>query len=102
MTKDHSLVQDLIDMGALIQVNGSSILAREGFKQASWVKKLLKEGLVHVVGSDAHDSESRPPEMDKVADFLEKKVGTEYARELLRINPLTILAVPRRKKNAAD
>ena len=100
LTKSTLQIQDLIDMGALIQMNASSILAREGIKQAAWCKKLLKEGLVHVVASDAHDSETRPPEMDRVANYLERKVGEEYARELLRTNPMTILAIPRRKKDA--
>lgn len=102
LTKSTMQIQDLIDMGALIQCNCSSLLAREGYKQAAWVKKLLKEELVHVIGSDAHDSEERPPELDKAADYLEKKVGIDYARQLLRINPMTILGVPRRKKNASD
>ncbi|MBR3243113.1 MAG: capsular biosynthesis protein [Parasporobacterium sp.] len=98
ITKSPIQIQDLIDTGALIQVNAGSILAREGYKQSAWCKKLLKEGLVHVVASDSHDSESRPPEMDKVCDYISKKFGEDYARELLRINPLTILNVPRKKK----
>lgn len=101
MTKSVLQIQELVDMGALIQVNAGSILAREGIKQAAWCKKLLKEGLVHVVASDSHDSESRPPEMDKAADYLQKKFGEEYARELLRINPLTILNVPKKKKTGS-
>lgn len=102
MTKSVNQIRDLIDMGALIQCNAGSILAREGIKQAAWCKKLLKEQLVHVVGSDAHDSETRPPELEKAYDYLERKFGEDYARRLLRINPMTILAVPRRKRNASD
>lgn len=93
---------ELIEMGAKVQVNASSILNREGLKQAAWVKKLLKERLVHVVASDAHDSETRPPELDAAYRFLERKVGVSYARALLRINPYTILDMPRRKRDAVN
>ena len=102
LKKNISLVRELTERGALIQVNAGSILGREGIKQAAWVKKLLNEELVHVVASDSHDSDTRPPEMDKVANHLEHKVGTEYTKELLRINPLTILGGSRRNEDAFD
>ena len=86
-------VQRLIKMGAKIQVNAGSLLGREGIKQMIWTRKLLKEGLVHVVASDAHDTESRPPELAKAATFLEKKLGQSKAEELLWKNPLEILNV---------
>ena len=86
-------VQRLIKMGAKIQVNAGSLLGREGIKQMIWTRKLLKEGLVHVVASDAHDTDSRPPELAKAATYLEKKLGQNRAEELLWKNPLEILSV---------
>ena len=86
-------VQRLIKMGAKIQVNAGSLLGREGIKQMIWTRRLLKEGLVHVVASDAHDTESRPPELAKSADYLEKKLGQNKAEELICKNPLEILNV---------
>lgn len=86
-------VEKLIDMGAMIQMNVSSILGREGRKQASWCKKLLKAHLVHVVASDAHDPEERPVELGLCAEYLERKFGAELAEELLCINPFKILNI---------
>ena len=86
-------VERLIDMGAMIQMNASSILGREGRKQASWCRKLLKAGLVHIAASDAHDPDERPVELDLCADLLEKKYGAELAERLLCTNPLKILNI---------
>ena len=85
------LVEELISLGAKIQMNCSSLHGREGHKQASYCKKLLKKQLVYVVASDAHDTEGRPPELHLAADYLIRKYGEEYAGQILSENPLKIL-----------
>ena len=84
-------VAALIDMGALIQMNASSVTGAEGRRQAAWCKKLLKEDLVHVIASDAHDPSDRPPELSQCAAFLERKFGEDRAEKLLWTNPIQIL-----------
>ena len=85
------LAEELIELGARIQMNVSSILGREGRRQASYCKKLLKRHLVHVVASDSHDTELRPPELAACAAHLERKYGAAYAQELMHTNPINIL-----------
>jgi protein-tyrosine phosphatase len=88
---DLEYVEKLIGLGAKVQVNAGSILGREGRRQALWARKLLKADLVHVVASDAHDTQYRPPELEKCSQYLEKKFGAEYANRLLYENPKKIL-----------
>ena len=90
-----SCIRRLIKMGAKIQINAGSLLGREGIKQMLWARKLLKEELVHVVASDAHDTESRPPELANAAIYLEKKMGGEKAKKLLWDNQIMILNIRR-------
>lgn len=90
--RDLNKVEHLIRAGAYIQVNASSILGKEGFKQKGFCKKLLKEGFVHFIGSDAHDLRRRPPCLGECADYLEKKTGKENVRKLMINNPLKMLA----------
>ena len=85
-------VSALIQSGAKIQMNAGSILGREGFRQALWSKRLLKKSLVHVVASDSHDPELRPPELDACMKVLRKIVGRDDAMALLRDNPIKILS----------
>jgi protein-tyrosine phosphatase len=84
-------VRQLIDAGAMIQVNANSILGDEGFKRRMFTRKLLKYQLVHVVASDAHDPRYRPSKIAQCATYIEKKMGPEYAQIVLRYNPLSIL-----------
>lgn len=88
---DLEAVEKLVALGAKVQVNAGSILGREGYRQALWARKLLRAGLVYVVASDAHDTEYRPPELDKCFQYLEKRYGREFARKLMYKNPKSIL-----------
>ena len=87
-------VAELAELGALIQMNAGSLTGAEGRRQASKCKKLLKERLIHVIASDAHDPEERPPQLAECARILERKFGEDYAEELLCTNPLQILKDP--------
>lgn len=91
LTNDIEKINILIDEGAKIQVNAGSILGREGKKQAKWTHELLDQKLVHVVASDAHDPEKRPPELEKCREYLEKKYGEEYTKKIMYVTPAKIL-----------
>ena len=95
--KDLKCVERMIHLGAKIQVNAGSLLGREGILQALWTRRLIKNHLVHVVASDAHDTETRPPELGKVAKYLKNFVGEAETKNLLYENPLTILNLTRRR-----
>jgi protein-tyrosine phosphatase len=89
--QDWTFADALMRSGACLQINAGSVLGREGLRQRLLCKKLLQKGLVHVIGSDAHDASVRKPELDACAQVLEKKYGRSLARELLCTNPLAIL-----------
>ena len=90
---DPKEIRKLADLGARIQLNASAVIGRGGFSENAVCKKLLKEGLAHVVASDAHDPEDRPSEMEKAAQHLTKKYGTSQAEALLYKNPLRMLGI---------
>lgn len=91
---DLDKVQRLKDNGALVQVNAGAILGRGGSKQEAWTKKLLKNRLADVIGSDAHGTDFRPPELLECANYVGKKYGEEYANRIFYSNPLKILMKP--------
>lgn len=66
--KNPALVTELVQLGCLIQVNASSFLDKREKKLAF---ALLKHGLVHCLGSDAHDTEQRAPDWS-VKETVEK------------------------------
>ncbi len=84
--------EKLIEVGAKLQVNAGSVLGREGLSQKRFAWKLIKQGLVSVIASDAHDPEYRRPELGACAAKVERKMGEAYAKEVFWVNPLTILS----------
>lgn len=88
---DTERVQELIELGACMQVNAESVMGRNGWKARRFCHRLLKLDRVHFVGSDAHDSKKRPPCLGICAAYLKKKFGTEQTMRLLSENPQKLL-----------
>lgn len=83
-------------MGCYMQINSSSVLKPRLFgDNYKFMKKraryFLDKDLVHVVASDMHNLESRPPYMREAYELIAKKYGAERARELFETNPSRII-----------
>jgi len=89
--KNIDRVRDLINLGCYIQVNSGSVMGEFGFTTKRNVKKLLKEELVHFIASDAHGTGRRNPDMSSCAEYIAKKYGEDYKRQLFSINPAKVI-----------
>lgn len=89
LAKNIDNIRYLVDMGAYIQVNASSIIG--GFTMKRFIKALMKERLVHFVGTDAHSQNSRSPLMQKAAAYVEKKHGHDYMEQIFWRNGNRVL-----------
>lgn len=89
LVKKPERIRSLVEMGAYIQVNASSIIG--GFAVRRLVKTIMKERLVHFVGTDAHDPKYRSPAMKKAATYVEKKHGHEYMEQIFWKNGIAVL-----------
>ena len=89
--RDPDLLQTLADMGVYIQMNAGSILGKEGLLWKWFCKKAMERGLLHFVGSDAHDTDQRKPDLQKCALYLEKTMGAAYRDQIMILNPQEIL-----------
>ena len=83
---------ELVKLGAFVQVTGGSLLGRFGRRARGCTTWLLDRGLVHFVGSDAHDTDERPPGLSLAHEALTKGWGAAMADRLTRVNPADILA----------
>lgn len=93
MLKRAENVRILHDMGCLVQVNAGSIAGNYGFMVKHFTRKLLKEKLVEFVGTDAHNTEGRKPDMKKCAEIIYKKCDRAYADAILFGNAEEILQI---------
>lgn len=96
LCKHLEYVEELIRLGAYIQVNASAILGESGLFQKYFCKKLLQRHLVHFIASDAHNLQNRKPNLKECKMYVEKKIGVKYAREIFLENPQLILKGNRR------
>lgn len=74
----------LHDMGAGIQVNASTVTGKNGAAAKKFAHRLLKEGAVDYIGTDAHGAAHRRPEMAKCRAVILKKYGEACAYQILR------------------
>lgn len=76
-----SNVSELIEMGALIQVNSEAV--GSGFnRERSFVRKLLKNGMVDFVATDAHDTHERAPKLFRAASYISRHYGEDCCRKI--------------------
>jgi|ERR1700733_11381973 protein-tyrosine phosphatase len=88
LQSDHARILDWLRAGVLVQVTAGSVVGRMGKHAEKMAHELLANRWVHFLATDAHNTTSRPPKMQKAFDLVAKKYGPEYARLLCVSNPL--------------
>lgn len=96
LNKHNEYIEELIDMGAYMQVNAGTVLGKMGFSQKCLCKKWLQEHFIHFIASDAHDLQKRKPNLLECKKYVERKMGVEYANKIFIENPQLILDNNRR------
>lgn len=98
LRKDLNLVEELVDLGAFMQINADSIIGKAGFGTKRYCRKLIKQDLVSFIGSDCHGTRNRISRIGEAYDYIAKKEGTSYAEQLFIKNPQKIIADAQRRK----
>lgn len=91
IVSDMEQVSALIGLGALVQINASTLIGKCGRKVKKISETLMKKGYVHFIASDTHDIKRRCPDLDLCEGYITKKWGKERAGKLLVDNPQAIL-----------
>ena len=69
----------LCSEGVLLQVNASFFISHTSRHRAL---KMLRQGLVQAIGSDCHNTSTRPPRMDVACEIISRKYGDEILTQL--------------------
>jgi protein-tyrosine phosphatase len=88
----YDVLRSWIGDGCLMQVTAQSLLGRFGPQAGRSASTLMDRGMVHVIASDAHDCEDRPPGLDLAYRFVKDKYGPELADRLFAENPGAVVA----------
>ena len=82
---------DYVDMGCALQLDSGSVTGFFGGRSQRTAFKLLDIGAVQLIGSDAHDSEQRTPDMREAADIIANEFSPRYAELIFDVNPDRLL-----------
>ena len=76
--QDKKTLERLYGMNVLIQMNAEYYLSKETYRKA---RKLLKSGIVHILGSDSHNPDVRAPDLGFAFEYmLDEGLGKEAIR----------------------
>lgn len=87
----YEVFREMTRKGVLMQITAGSLAGRFGMRARYWAERMLDEGLVHVLATDAHDSKHRQPFLAEGEMAAAKWVGKEEAINLVELRPLCIL-----------
>jgi protein-tyrosine phosphatase len=77
----HMLL-DAAAAGVLIQINAATLLGRSGASARRAAEHLLRLRLVHLIASDAHSPDRRPPLLAEAFARVDALCGPTYAQEI--------------------
>lgn len=89
--EEKHFAQQMAEMGAWLQINADSVMGQNGFAKKWLCRRLLKEGLVRLIASDAHDLGRRAPNLGECASYLRRKMGEAVVQQLLCEDPRELL-----------
>lgn len=84
-------VVEWAEQGCIIQVTGSALTGFWGERSAKAARWLLEHDAVHVLATDAHDTEKRIPILSTSREAAAEICGQEIAEALVGSNPQAIL-----------
>ncbi len=81
MMDDPQLLYELVAAGAYAQINAGALLRTGQTKQ---LLNLLKWELAHVIATDTHSLDKRPPQMGAAMKLIESKLGKGVAEQIIQ------------------
>jgi protein-tyrosine phosphatase len=85
-------VVEWAEQGCVVQVTGSALTGFWGERARSAARWLLEHDAVHVLATDAHDTEKRIPVLSTGRQAAAKICGAEIAAALVEANPRAIIS----------
>ena len=87
----YDVVKRLVEAGVWMQLTAGALLGHFGNRAQYWSERMLDEGLVHIVATDAHDTSKRPPRLSAAFEALGVRLGESEAKQLVLTRPGGIL-----------
>lgn len=89
--RQFGIAEQFKEKGALLQLTAMSITGGFGEQIQDFSARMLKEGLVDIIASDAHSPDRRPPVLSQAVSVASGIVGSDVARRMVDDVPCRIL-----------
>lgn len=80
--READRVEELIEAGALMQMNYGSVDGAWYEKDSRWCRKMLKSGNVHFMGTDMHNTTSRSPRIKETLRWMRGHLDQDYVEDI--------------------
>lgn len=80
--REEGRIEELLQTGAKMQMNYGAVGGKWHDGRTKWCRRMLKEGNIHVLGTDMHNTEGRKPDTEAAMRWMQKHLEEEYLEEL--------------------
>jgi protein-tyrosine phosphatase len=87
----YSVIRRLVKRGVWMQVTAGSLTGNFGRNARYWAERMVEEGLVHILATDAHDDNRRAPNLGEGYLRAAQLVGEVEAQHLVGTRPRGII-----------
>lgn len=84
-------IQELTSCGCVIQMNYDSLRGYWYQAETRRCRKLVEEGRIHLLGTDMHRMDFRPPRTQEAVRWLKGHISPKYLEQLTLDNPIRII-----------
>jgi protein-tyrosine phosphatase len=89
--QNYDTIVELANKGVWMQITAGSLTGRFGKRTQYWAQRMLAEGHVSILATDAHNTGSRPPLLAEARDLAAAELGVDEATHLVVTRPECVL-----------
>jgi protein-tyrosine phosphatase len=86
-----ALIEPFLKRGGLTQITASTLASNGDWRAKKTAETMLRNGMVHIIASDAHHSYYRPPVLTAARDAAALIVGPEQTDAMVNARPMGIV-----------
>jgi protein-tyrosine phosphatase len=87
----YEIMTRMVHGGAWIQITAGAVTGRFGRRPKYWAERMLDEGLVHILATDAHNLRNRSPNLSEAREAIAARLGEQAAADMVLTRPQGVL-----------
>ncbi|MGH9805808.1 MAG: CpsB/CapC family capsule biosynthesis tyrosine phosphatase, partial [Terriglobia bacterium] len=88
---NYGMLRRLVRAGVWMQITAGSLTGMFGSKAQYWAERMLDDGYVHLLATDAHDVDRRPPNLSQGFERAANRIGIDAAQHLVVTRPRGVI-----------